>query len=195
MSLNIPNLTSPNIIRDIAAGKLKPIGPPPARFSLAKFTEVAIFIEHALRAFPGPLELKSERWNSASLARKLREAIKGKLLYKHYSDAIDERLWTLYGDKLVVSDRGTSVWVGDINVATALGPHGDTHISYPNKSAETVVMPEFVENLCALLPALTPRPTTFVVSNVDKAKLDYIESRYDVAFQEDELERGKFHII
>lgn len=167
------------------------------------FKSYAHVIGAALASFPTVVVVDPEELSIETYSARCRDAITAKQLYQWQSPFIDEASFAKHGNALVVSMQEDKVIIGSKDAvrarrkATLQSAIKGKVLTVTSKTeVEVLNSPVNLQLLCQLLSvrAFNPCPSFFVM-NADLQALKALESRFDVAFEQDPTDLSKHYII
>jgi hypothetical protein len=159
------------------------------------------FIARVLDMYPTACKFDPARVNLSceTFARKFREAIQAKIIYKFGSNLIPQPAFDNHADSIsAVMDKEGYVWAGTLQSIKA------ARMLVETESAETVnPMAEYSVDIkgvilyCKLIEYITPKPTNFFLIHADEPRaeelISQLEATYDVGFLK--TQPGKWQIV
>lgn len=164
----------------------------PYRLRESNFLGVAHILGAAVDAFPAIIIVNPNPLMPGTMTRRLREAIRAKLLQGYKHPTIDESKWKTIGQKLQVSPQPDCVFIGSPEAIKAHAvPVGKVNGSFVrpigSSNVPTITLtslePETLERLCRLLHDRAFDPTPIVnLPTLSPDLIESLESRYDLGF-------------
>lgn len=172
----------------------------PARFREHLFREIAPALGAALRAFPSVTEVLTTLTNE-TFRRRFTEAIEAKRRYGWKHSDVSESLFASTAAKLRTAIIGDQLYIGSLESLKLVRnknaePLGSAVEPKPESaSIPTEVKLGYLNDFARVLPHFVPRPTNFFVRNLNPDQQSYYESKHDIGFAQDEVDKTIFHIL
>lgn len=163
-------------------------------YSEESFKKYAPYIADALTQFPNVLRVEIEG-SVETFAGRFRDARRAKKLYGYRDERIDEKLFALHADKLVVAMREGHCLVGPREALKAPGTLTAPSRAEPSQGEVIVTgSPERIGQLCELvaLRIFSPMPV-FILTGISPEQAQTLETTHGVTLIADKP--GQFILL